>query len=247
MIKTAFFDMDNTLIETQALYEEARAVFVPFVRSFCSFPQKDILEKLTQEEIALFDKYGYGRHMLPHAYANTLKHFHKDASADDITRAEEIANDVYRKIAAPKQGAMEAVSVLSSSLKVCLVTVGDAEVQQKRVNALSCKDAFHKIFIVAKKDVATYRSILADTGTSPEEAVMVGDSLKSDILPAIEAGMQAIFIPANNWVAREMTGVALPEKGVVELSDMRAAAQEICARNATANFKPALKPRQRRV
>lgn len=239
MVKAAFFDMDNTLLETQALYEEAHAALALFIQGAGPFDADDIIRHTREEEAKLYPVYGYGKELLPHAFENTLLHYVPDATAAELKVARNIANDVYARQAVPKKGAMEAVERISSVTSTYLVTVGDADVQNRRIESLPCREHFAKIYVVSKKTVDTYREILAEIGVHASDAVMIGDSLKSDIMPATEAGMKAIHVPAHNWQAREMSGAALPA-GARVMNEILEAADEITGqRKAPSRAKPA--------
>lgn len=222
-IKAVFVDMDNTLIETQALYEAAHDALVDFIDGYGTFEQGEILAAVRARETALYDVYGYGREMLPHAFEDTLRHYVPDAKPEDVKTVRDMAQKVYSSVAAVKDGAAEALLRLASRFTVYLVTVGDETVQQPRIDALPFKDLFAKTFIVAAKNTDTYKSILAETGTDPAAATMIGDSLVSDIKPAIDAGMTAVYVPAQNWAGREMQGASLPDNVPVKQTILDAA------------------------
>lgn len=240
--KAVFVDMDNTLIETQALYEAAHDDLVAFIYGCGPFEAAEILHTVRARETALFDVYGYGRDMLPHAFEDTLRHYVPDAKPDEIRHVRDMAQKVYDSIAKVKDGAGEALLRLAAHFTLYLVTVGDETVQQPRIDALPFKDIFAKTFIVAAKNTETYRRILQETDVEPEEATMIGDSLASDIHPAINAGMKAVYVPAQNWHGREMAGQSVPDNVPVR-STILAAAELLVPQD---NKKPAPHPPERK-
>lgn len=228
MAKAVFFDMDNTLIETQQLYAEAENNLADFLLS-CGVhaaPQA-INDYLMQRQLALFDTYAYGKEMLPQAYEQTLRHFVPDATAAERQHARDIAYGVYASEAKIKPHVHAALqSLAAAGFDLYLITVGDLDVQKNRVEALPFKNMFRQVFVVSDKNAAAYADALGRAGLRGEDAIMVGDSLKSDILPARQNGMQAIHVPADNWHGREMAGQSLPE-GARMQPDILAAASDI--------------------
>lgn len=223
--KAVFVDMDNTLIETQALYEAAHDDLVAFIYGCGPFAAEEILQTVRDRETALYDVYGYGRGILPHAFEDTLRHYVPDADAGEIGKVRDMAEKVYDSVAKVKDGAAEALLRLAADFTLYLVTVGDETVQQPRIDALPFKDIFTKTFIVATKNTDTYLRILEETDTRPQDATMIGDSLASDIHPARKAGMQAVYVPAQNWHGREMAGQSVPDD--VPVKDTILAAAEM--------------------
>jgi putative hydrolase of the HAD superfamily len=76
------------------------------------------------------------------------------------------------------------------------------------------EDLFDYVRIVPGKDAATFRALAADLGMRPGSCWVVGDSLKSDIIPAVTAGFRAIHVAAPNWGAYEHAGLAVPAGAV---------------------------------
>lgn len=222
--KAVFVDMDNTLIETQALYDAARDDLVGYIYGCGPFEEAGIAQTLSDRLIARFDVHGYGREVLPQAFEDTLRHYVPDARPDEVRKVQDMAQKVYDTVAKVKDGAAEALLRLASRFTLYLVTVGDETVQQPRIDALPFKDLFAKTFIVATKNTDTYKRILAETGVKAEDATMIGDSLASDINPAKNAGMAAIYVPAQNWHAREMAGQSIPDDVPVQETILQAAA-----------------------
>ena len=235
MIKAVLFDMDNTLLKTQELYEDAHVALAQFVARFKPVPESETLAVVRRIETGLFATFGYAASGLNQAFENALVELVPEASAADIAAVRAIADTVYQRQAELKPGAVEAIAQLAPQARLILVTAGEEWVQQWRLSSVPFADKFEEIYIVPEKDVALYRAILAKAGIEPEEAIMVGDSLRSDILPAIEAGMGAIYISSINWAGREMTGFALPEhcKTAPDLTD---AAAQITAQIAASEF-----------
>jgi len=226
-MKAVMFDMDNTLLETQVLYEEAHVELAGLVNRFVSIPEKDVVETLRAFEVDLFKHFGYGKEMLPQAFENTLLKLVPNASDALVDEARGMAYNVYAREAALKPGAVEAVTELSKHFRLFLVTAGDDDVQQGRIAKLAFAHMFEEIYIVPEKDRAVFEHVLAKAGLQPKDATMIGDSLRSDVHPALEAGMSAIHINAQNWAGREMAGLKLPENGVSSYTNVLDAAKQI--------------------
>lgn len=219
MIRVVLLDLDNTLLNTQELYVAAEADLARLILARAPADPSDVADEIQRRKLTLFDVYGYDPAMLPQAFEEALINFVPAASSDDILQARGLGRRIFEEEAEIKEGAEEALRRLSGNFALYLVTVGDEETQQKRIATLSCGALFRETFIVADKTPETYQMVLSRSECAPDDAVMIGDSLKSDIIPAVQAGLKAIHIPANNWHGREMQGYELPaERAVTYLS-----------------------------
>lgn len=223
MIKAVLLDLDNTLLNTQELYVAAEADLARLILARAKADPAEVADEIQQRKLTLFEVYGYDPAMLPQAFEEALVNFVPAASSDDILRARDLGRRIFEEEAEIKAGAEDALRRLSGNFQLYLVTVGDEETQQRRIAALRCSDVFREMFIVADKTPETYRMVLRRGECAPDEAVMIGDSLKSDIIPAVEAGLTAIHIPAVNWHGREMQGYELPPERAVAYASLHEA------------------------
>lgn len=116
------------------------------------------------------------------------------------------------------EGVADTIAELSGTHRLVLVTKGDLFHQESKVAASGIAELFERIEIVAEKDVPTYARVLARMGVSPAAFCMVGNSVKSDILPVLELGGAGIHVPYHvTWALEHaevdlghprMTGVA---------------------------------------
>ncbi len=100
-------------------------------------------------------------------------------------------------------GVEETLERLADIGPLVLVTKGDLLHQESKLAASGLGDLFSGIEIVSDKKVDTFRTLFARHGIAPEQAVMAGDSMRSDILPALEAGAWAAFIPQEGAWSHE--------------------------------------------
>ena len=91
--------------------------------------------------------------------------------------------------------AREAVTALAADFRVLLITKGDLLDQERKLAQSGLGDLFHGVEIVSNKTAPVYAQIFARHGTGAGQAMMVGNSLKSDVIPAIEAGGWGIHVP----------------------------------------------------
>ncbi len=223
MVKAVLIDLDDTLIETQALYIDGLARLTRVIQAHRYTTDKDIRTFCLQRLVDLFPTHGYSAAALPQGFEDTLRHFIPEASPSDIKAARDIAADVFTRTATLKDGAAEAIAMLAQHFPLHLVTAGDEAVQRHRIGALPFREMFNSVTIVPDKTEQTYRDVLKVIGASAAETVMIGDSLKSDIIPATSAGLQAIFIETSNFKKLEMQGQNLPPKALQKSSLMEAA------------------------
>src|SRR6187402_2308166 len=93
------------------------------------------------------------------------------------------------------EGVAEILPVLARSHRLLVITKGDLVDQQKKIARSGLAGLFSDVEIVTEKDPATYADILKRQGTDPSEFLMVGNSLKSDVLPVLEVGASAAHVP----------------------------------------------------
>src|SRR5262249_45937897 len=119
------------------------------------------------------------------------------AIADRIRHA---ARSVFERTPPLVAGARETLTCLRArGARLALLTKGDPQLQWRRIESSGLRDLFHVVQIVPEKSPITIRNVVASLGVNPESAWMVGNSIRSDMLPAIAAGIRAIWINAHVW------------------------------------------------
>ncbi|MBU6475365.1 MAG: HAD family hydrolase [Alphaproteobacteria bacterium] len=229
MIKAIFLDMDDTLIVNTVLYEEAAAVMSGYLCHY-GVPLAEARRMLAKTDRDLFKTQGYSRERYPDVFEKVLRHYVPKAGDDKIETVRRFAEDVFSTVAKVKPGTIEAVELLTAKFPVYIVTQGDKEVQENRVAHLPFRKKLTGVFVVEKKRTDVFSGIVDGLGYSPREAVMIGDSLKSDVVPSVAAGMHAIWIEAHNWAVESTTEV--PSERMYKFSSLLEAARYLT------NYKP---------
>ena len=199
--QTLLIDADDTLWENNIYFERAIAKFISFLDHKEHSPEQVrlILNDVEKENIVT---HGYGLHSFAHALVRTFEKL----SVDPITPEQhdnihgfchQIAEHPVEIIA----GVLETLQYLSKKHHLILMTKGNITEQTSKIERSGLKGYFAAVEIVAEKNVPTYRSIISKYELPVASSWMVGNSPKSDINPAIGAGLNAVFVPHDNtWI-----------------------------------------------
>ena len=218
MIKAVFVDMDETLIVNEPIYDLARSKLYGYLENF-GISQAEIKTDLYKTDAELYKTFGYSHERFPMTFETVLKHFVPNADAAMVKTVRDFAYEVFDTVAAVKPGVPEAIDMLKDrGYKIYIVTAGDREVQEKRLQALPFLDKLEGAFIVDKKDKPTFDDLIKKLGYKPSETVMVGDSLRSDVLPAVAAGLKSVWIEAYNSPHEAAEG--FPERNAYKYSSL---------------------------
>jgi putative hydrolase of the HAD superfamily len=199
--QTLLIDADDTLWENNIYFERAIASFISFLNHHEYSPQ-EVREVLNDVERECIVSHGYGLHSFAHALAQTFERL----AVEPLTPAlhETIHGFTHTIAEHPVEvlhGVPETLQYLSQRHRLMLMTKGAAAEQSRKVERSGLKDHFSVVEIVAEKDVATYRRIMSKHDLAGDSTWMIGNSPKSDVNPALAAGLNAVFVPhGNTWI-----------------------------------------------
>jgi putative hydrolase of the HAD superfamily len=204
------FDGDDTLWSTEPLYDRARQeARAEVVRAGLDGNEWERLERILDvENVSIL---GFSIERFPtscvQAY-ETLARASKVAIDPEVTeRIRLAASAVFGQDPPLVDGAREALLNLHArGAKLALLTKGDHQVQKRRVARSGIREMFDLIYIVGEKQPSAFRSIVAELKVAPKDAWSVGNSVRSDILPALEAGLRAVWIDAHVWEHERFEG-----------------------------------------
>ncbi len=229
-IKALFIDMDDTLIVNEVLYDHARAMLRGYLHHF-GIKANEVNEAIDRIDAEMVKTHGTSRHRYPATYEAVARHFIPNADEEIIGNARHFAETVFETVAPVKPGTLEAIDLLTSHYDVYIVTQGDQKVQETRLLHLPFRDKITDAFIVEKKDQATFETLAKGLGLKPEEIIMIGDSLRSDILPSVAAGLSGILIEAKTSSSfHPMHGhgaVELPKERAYKYASLLEAAHQL--------------------
>jgi putative hydrolase of the HAD superfamily len=195
------FDADDTLWENNIYFEQAFDNFVDFLgHSSLTGPQ--IREILNEIELVNAKIHGYGAknfgRNLQQAYRHLAEREHRPEDLDHVMAlAERILEQPLELI----EGVEETLDYLSGKHDLTLFTKGHPEEQRLKVDRSGLGKYFRHTAIVKEKDAPAYRRLVAERDLEPGATWMIGNSPKSDINPALEAGLNAVLVPhAHTWV-----------------------------------------------
>lgn len=242
MIKAVFFDMDDTLIVNEVLYDHARASLVGYMRHF-GVKADEVHATIDSIDAVSFKTLGTSRFRYPQTYENVLKHFIPNADVEMISIVRGFAEEVFSTIAPVKPGTLDALELLHGKFDLYIMTAGDEAVQQKRLSHLPFLDLFKDVYVVEKKDIPTFEDCVKRSGHAPKDIVMVGDSLKSDVIPAVAVGMQAVLIEAKTSASFHPLhhgAGAIPDENAYVVSSLMEFARHMAEHGhpASTKFKP---------
>ena len=187
-------DADDTLWHTETVF---RLTHKRFNELLGDFADEDTLEaKLAYIERENMKSYGYGAKGFTLSMLQTaLEISDGKVSTKVIRELLDAGREMMTHPIEPLPGVEDALLQLKERGRLVLITKGDLLDQERKLAASGLDDLFAAVEIVSEKDRGTYDRVFARHGTGPAEAVMAGNSMKSDVLPALAAGAFAVHIP----------------------------------------------------
>jgi len=217
-------DADDTLWENNIYFERAFEEFVEFLGHSSLTPRqvRDVLDDIERVNARL---HGYGSLNFARNLAQTYRHLvEREIREEDVRQVTGFAERILERPVEVIAGVPETLEYLASNHTLTLFTKGHPEEQRLKIDRSGLGGWFSHAAIVKEKDAAAYRALVAERGMEPERTWMIGNSPKSDINPALEAGLNAVFVPhAHTWVLERQE--ILPGKGklvtVEEFAELR--------------------------
>ena len=199
--QTLLIDADDTLWENNIYFERAIAKFISHLnhQEFSSEQVRHVLNEVERECIIT---HGYGLHSFAHALMRTFEQLAVDPISEaDHERIHSFAHEIAEHPVEILAGVPETLQYLSPKHHLILVTKGNVTEQSGKVERSGLKEYFTAAEIVAEKNATTYHEVVSKYGLSAASTWMIGNSPRSDINPALAAGLNAVFVPhADTWI-----------------------------------------------
>jgi putative hydrolase of the HAD superfamily len=189
-------DADDTLWENNIYFEQAVHAFIAFLNHSHLTPEE---VRAVLDEIERF--MGYGSVNFTRSLVETYRRLaEKELQDDDIQQIQQFGEQIRSHPLQLLVGVQETLDYLSPRHDLVLLTKGDLEEQKLKVERSGIESHFGQVLIVQEKDVSTYHRVIADLHLDPDQTWMIGNSPRSDINPALAAGLNAIYIPhPHTW------------------------------------------------
>jgi putative hydrolase of the HAD superfamily len=200
-MKSLIFDADDTLWENNIYFERAFDAFVDFLNhsSLTARQIRDILDEIERVNVKM---HGYGAVNFGRNLQQTYRRLaEREIGDSDLAHIMSLAERILEQPIDLIEGVEETLAHLSARHDLTLFTKGHPEEQRLKVDRSGLGCYFAHTAIVREKDAEAYRRLVDERGFDPERTWMIGNSPKSDINPAIEAGLNAVLVPhAHTWV-----------------------------------------------
>lgn len=202
-IKVIAFDADDTLWENETFFREAEHKLYLVLAEYGD--EKTITDKLLEIEVENIALYGFGvKNFILSAIQTAMDVSNSTVSNQILKDIMEIGNEILRKPVVLLDDVKEVLPAIARDFKVVLATKGDLLDQQRKLQRSGLADLFEHVEVMSDKKKDNYASLLKQLNVSPSEFLMIGNSLKSDVLPVVELGGKAIHIPFHTTWAHEM-------------------------------------------
>jgi putative hydrolase of the HAD superfamily len=193
-IRLICLDADDTLWHNEAYFVRTKARLAELLAEFAG--PDEVEARIEAVEHANLGAYGYGAKGFILSMIETATALAGDRlGGARIEAILALGKDMLAHPVEMLDGVAEALDALAARAPLVLVTKGDLWHQEAKLAASGLGERFAGVEIVSDKSEATYARVFARYGAAPHEAVMAGNSMRSDVLPALEAGAWAAFVP----------------------------------------------------
>ena len=189
------FDADDTLWENNIYFEQAFAEFCEYLNHSTLTPD-EIRGVLDEIEIENNRIHGYGAVNFGRNLSQCFLHLAERAVDEhDLKRVTAFAHQILLQEVELREGVAETLPLLAERHELTLFTKGQPDEQNRKIDLSGLRPLFRHCEIVKEKNPDAYAELVRVRGFDPERTWMIGNSPKSDINPALEAGLRAVFVP----------------------------------------------------
>jgi putative hydrolase of the HAD superfamily len=199
--QTFLIDADDTLWENNVYFERAIARFISFLNHH-EFSPEQVREVLNDVERECIVTHGYGLHSFAHALVRTFERLSVQPITPELhAQIHSFAGSISDHPVELLPEVPETLRYMAQRHRLILMTKGAIAEQSGKVERSGLKEYFAAVEIVAEKNAAAYASVVEKYSLAQDATWMVGNSPKSDINPALAAGLHAVFVPhGDTWI-----------------------------------------------
>lgn len=193
-LKVIAFDADDTLFVNEPYFQETEEKFCALMSDYLS--HQGLSLELFKTEIGNLDLYGYGiKGYILSMIEAAMKISNNTISLEIVEKIIQYGKELLQKPIELLDGVEETLEALKGKYKLIVATKGDLKDQQSKLHRSGLGHYFHHIEVMADKQELNYQKLLGRLEIKPEEFFMIGNSLKSDVLPVLAIGGHAVHIP----------------------------------------------------
>ncbi|WP_396165956.1 HAD family hydrolase [Flavobacterium sp.] len=193
-LKVIAFDADDTLFINEPYFQETEQKFCALMSDYLS--QQGLSQELFRVEIQNLDLYGYGiKGYILSMIEAAMKISDNTISMEIIEKIIVSGKELLQKPIVLLEGVEETLAQLHGKYKLIVATKGDLKDQQRKLHDSGLGHYFHHIEVMADKQELNYEKLLLRLEINASEFFMIGNSLKSDVLPVLAIGGHAVHIP----------------------------------------------------
>lgn len=216
-IKVIAFDADDTLFVNEPYFQETEQKFCQLMSDYLS--HQSLSQELFRVEIDNLGLYGYGiKAYILSMIEAAMRISNNTISVDVIDKIISFGKELLQKPIELLDGVEETLSQLEKKYKLVVATKGDLLDQRRKLHNSGLGHYFHHIEVMSDKQEADYQDLVKRLDIAPEEFFMIGNSLKSDVLPVLGIGGYAVHIPFHTTWEHERVYHKVEHKNFRSLS-----------------------------
>lgn len=203
-IKVIGFDADDTLWVNEPYYREVESEFISLLAPY--EPDRDIARALYNTEINNLPYYGYGiKSFVLSLVQCSIEITGGKVSSATINKILDLGKEMLRRPIELLEDVKNVLELLADDFKLIVATKGDLLDQENKMKKSSIASYFHHIEVMTDKKEQNYVQLLQHLDIDPCEFIMIGNSLKSDIIPPLNLGSFAVYVPFHTtWEHEEV-------------------------------------------
>lgn len=203
-LKVIAFDADDTLWINEPYFQHTEHQFCALLEDY--LPHHTISQELFKTEMQNLALYGYGvKGFILSMMETALRVSNNTVPPTVLEKIIQYGKDLLEKPIELLDGVEEAIHALKNKYRIVVATKGDLLDQERKLKKSGLEEYFHHIEIMSDKQEMDYRKLIRHLDIVPEEFLMIGNSLKSDIMPVLAIGGHGIHVPYHTTWAHEKT------------------------------------------
>lgn len=219
-LKVIAFDADDTLWVNEPYFQETEHKFCALLEDY--LPHHSVSQEMFKTEMQNLALYGYGvKGFMLSMIETALRVSNNTVSLSVIEKAIQYGKELLEKPIELLDGIEEVLHTLKNKYRLVVATKGDLLDQERKLKKSGLEHYFHHIEIMSDKQEKDYIKLIKHLDIKPEEFLMIGNSLKSDVIPVLAVGGHAVHVPYHTTWAHENVEQTIEHERFSQVTNIR--------------------------